>query len=701
MAKHSKKKPVKVPDQAPLTAHFAATETWNKLDWRNAAIVLAVAVAIRLVFFFLNRHNNPLFYYPIMDGKYHLEWAQEILSGNFWGNGVFFRAPLYPYFLAFLYKIGGTHIGFVIFCQHLIGAASAGLVYLVARLFFRPGIALLAGLFAALYWPFLYFEADLLIVTLIVFFDLLSLYFLILALKTSRAGYFIAAGLILGLSAVARPNILVLIPALPFVFWLWPDGRNKDTATRRKVCFRQTVFVCAAAALMILPVLVRNWVVGRDIVPIASQGGVNFYIGNNPDADGRTAIVPGTRWDWWGGYEDAIRMAEKEAGRKLKPSEVSNHYFRKGAGFVFTQPDRSIPLLGKKLHLFWAAGERSNNKYIYFFWHQGGMGKVPLPGFWLIAPLGLLGGVLLWPRRRELSLFYLFTVTYMAGVIAFFVNARFRLPIVPILIMFAAYACFHLWHVARHRRSELWKPLVVFALCVFAIDFDLVGFGENKINEDALSHYTLGNAYLNRGDTKNAIAEYEEALDRYKQYGRKGFLVVARNVEYNLGRLYWSDKRCEEAIPHLERVGGNDQFAVVALEMLADCYESEKRYNNAIDAYELILRAVPNNDKARFGLARTHRLMGNLEEAETLFRSIVSDGTGQNAEAYMELAATLEALEKWDEAAAAYENAARSPAYRVRALIGAARMYARGGRRGKGLRLSRPRKEFRPRRSCR
>jgi tetratricopeptide (TPR) repeat protein len=357
---------------------------------------------------------------------------------------------------------------------------------------------------------------------------------------------------------------------LPIVFYRYPTPADAARRTASKVWIRRTVLTVASTAVVITPVLIRNFVVGRDIVPIASQGGVNFFIGNNSESDGRTAIVPGTRWDWWGGYQDAIQIAEREAGRKLKPSEVSSYYFWKGFEFIVTSPGESIPLLARKLYLFWAAGERSNNKYIYFFWHKSGMGRVPLPGFWLVGPLGLLGGVLLWRRKRELSLLYLFVLSYMVGVVAFFVNARFRLPVVPILTIFAAYAVCHLWIAATRERAGLWKAIIILAVCFVVIDTDLVRFGENEIHKDALSHYTLGNAYLNRGESEKAIAEYEKALETHDKYRRPGFLLVARNVHYNLGRLYWSKKQCAKAIPHLEKVGGNDNFAVLSLEMLGE-----------------------------------------------------------------------------------------------------------------------------------
>jgi len=57
----------------------------------------------------------------------------------------------------------------------------------------------------------------------------------------------------------------------------------------------------------------------------------------------------------------------------------------------------------KKFRMYWGAGERANDKYIYFFWQLAKMKYVPLPGFWLVAPLSFLGGVLLWRRRNELG----------------------------------------------------------------------------------------------------------------------------------------------------------------------------------------------------------------------------------------------------------------------------------------------------------
>jgi 4-amino-4-deoxy-L-arabinose transferase-like glycosyltransferase len=583
----------------------------RKSDSVDVAAIFAVALLVRIVFFLLSKQNNPLFYHPIMDSLYHHEWAINILSGNFWGGEVFFRAPLYPYFLALLYKISGSSIAFAVFCQHLLGCTTAIFIYFLAREYFTRNIALLSGIIAALYWPFIYFEGDLLIVNLILLLDVAFLWCMSVALRRGEKKLFVIAGMLLGLSAIARPSVLIFVIALPIALrYAGGHRKSKQVVSHWK---KETALVIGGILLFVLPVIVRNYVVGRDIVPIASQGGVNFYIGNNPNSDGRTAIVPGTRPDWWGGYYDTIDRAEKAEGRSLKPSEVSNYYFREGIKFMTGSPAVAAKMMLHKFHLFWAGGERSNNKYIYFFWDLAGMGKFPLPGFWLITPLALLGGILQWRRRRILAALYLFVLTYMAGVVAFFVNARFRLPVVPVLIILASYAVFHFIATYKSKSFELLKAAVILLICFAIINYDFLSFQENKSHEDSISHYSLGNAYLKLDKKEAAIASYETARNTNRRYPRSSYSLIARNVDYNLGLLYWEFGRCRQAIEMLERIGGSDEYTLIAMDRLADCYAREGRIQDSIDTYNRILSTQRDPNMLRnayLGLARIYDQLG-------------------------------------------------------------------------------------------
>ena len=280
--------------------------------------------------------------------------------------------------------------------QAVIGALSCGLLFLIGRRLFGRAVAAVAGFAAAGYWILIYFDGELLIPTLIVFIDLLLIWLLLRAGRAPSIAVHATAGVVLGLSAIARPNVLLFAPAI--VVWLLVTHRR-----RWKRALLGVICVTAGCLLVVLPVTVRNYVVGDDMVLIASQGGVNSYIGNNPESDGRTAIVPGTPGGWWEGYYATVERAENARGRELKPSEVSDYYYEQAWEFMRTQPREFFKLLGLKLTLFWSAWEIGNNKNIYFWVERFTPTLRWLPlGFGVVGPLGIVGLVLCWRRRGEL-----------------------------------------------------------------------------------------------------------------------------------------------------------------------------------------------------------------------------------------------------------------------------------------------------------
>jgi len=225
-----------------------------------------------------------------MDELYHDQWARAVVEGRSFIEGPYFRAPLYPYFLAAVYAVFGH--GYVVpqVAQCLIGSASCGLVFLIGRQAFGRTVGAVAGFAAASYWMLIYFDNELLLPVLDVFFDLLLIGQLLPAARTPGLWTDLMAGLFLGLSAIVRPNALLFVPAV--LTWVAVSDRAEwKRRLSHAACF------WAGCALPILPVTSRNYLRGGDRVLIASQGGVNFYIGNNPRSDGMTAIVPDTPGD--------------------------------------------------------------------------------------------------------------------------------------------------------------------------------------------------------------------------------------------------------------------------------------------------------------------------------------------------------------------------------------------------------------------
>ena len=666
-------------------------------DWIRLAIVVGVAFALRLAFFYLNLRNNPAFHFPIMDSLYHHNWANDIAGGKLWGAEIFFRGPLYPYFLAFLYKIGGSSIAFAVLCQHIIGSLSCGLVYVLSREYFAERVALLAGLLAALYWTFVFFEGELLIVTVAIFLYLTCLLLLSISIRRPDVRFLIAGGIALGLSAIARPNVLAFVPAIPVVYYLTrgTNGRAaKPTVSGWKT--RSAIFL-ASSLIVIMPVMTRNYVVGGAFVPIASSGGVNFYIGNNPTSDGRTAIVPGTAAPWWGGNNEAIAIAERRLGRKLNPAEVSNYYFRLGLDFVASQPDRAASLMLKKLQMFWSMEERSNDKFIYFFWHLAGMNKLPLPGFWLIAPLAIFGGIVPWRRRKKLSVLYLFVLTYMLGVIAFFVNARFRLPVVPILIIFAAFAVWYLITVGRKNWKQLLKLSPILVVAILIVNYEYFTFRKSRQQHVTISHYTVANAYLQMDRIDEAIFHYRLARENYAKDPTPSYELIWRDVNLKLGTLYWQRDECGKAIGVLSDVRGDYPKAIVVRGFLADCYFKTNQQARAYQLYTDILRVQPGNVQAVTGIAQIHHAKGETETAETILASITTPQTPVYVPAYQLLADIQRTTGKLDAAINSYMVILRQPGNEKEALLALSEVYVAKGQPAKAVEtLERARPYFPP-----
>ena len=326
---------------------------------------------------------------------------------------------------------------------------------MIGRAQFGRTVGLLAGLGAATYWLLVYYTGELLIPTLITFLDVLLVGMLLRASARPGRLSWGLCGIVLALSALGRPDILLFAPVV--LGWIVLQYR-----TQRRNLIGYAAAFTLGCLIPVLPVTVRNYVVGHDRVLIASQGGVNLYIGNNPGADGFNVILPGTRAHWHEGYLDQIAIAERAEGRKLKPSEVSDFYVRQTWHFVTDQPLPALRLFFQKLKYFWNGYEFANEKdmYEYTARYTSIVRYLPL-GFGLVAPLGLLGIFVTWPQRRRHFPLWGFVLTYMTAVALFFVSARFRVPVLPMVLVYAAAACTWLVRTARDRR---WRSLAEAAI---------------------------------------------------------------------------------------------------------------------------------------------------------------------------------------------------------------------------------------------
>jgi Flp pilus assembly protein TadD/4-amino-4-deoxy-L-arabinose transferase-like glycosyltransferase len=599
--------------------------------------LLLLAFCVRVIYVLQSR-SNPFFADPDMDALYHTDWARAIAAGRSFIEGPYFRAPLYPWFLGLCFRLFGEDFLVPRLIQAGFGAATVGLTWLIGREVGGRPVAALAALGMAGYRIAIYFDGELLIETLYVPLCLLALWLTLRLWRRRGLAATFLAGVAWGVAALARPNHLALMPLL--AVWVFTLARPS---------LRGGLAAAGALALgtiiPILPVTVRNLVVGHDLVLVSSQGGVNFWIGNNPKADGTLAVVPGTRSDWWGGYHDSIALAEAEAGRQLKPSEVSRHYSRKAWAFIAGEPRRAARLFLWKLRLFWTAFELSNNQAEEFLALRYGPVLRWLPlGFGFVAPLGLLGLVLALRGGLRLAPLPAYLVVSTAVVVFFFVNARYRLPAVPVLMVLGAMALRDLFRAAKERR---WRRLAA-AACFLVPAFAAVNAIPSSVDTTEASGLNdLAILYARRGEPDRALALLREAVA----------LQPARpDIRRNLGKALVASGRTEEGLAELAAALRRKPDDVEAMDTLGEQYLRLGRFAEAEAVARQSVARAPAAALGHYHLGQALVQTGRLAAAEAPLRRAVELAPGGFNGVYS-LASLLERLGRPAEAAAFYRRA--------------------------------------------
>jgi 4-amino-4-deoxy-L-arabinose transferase-like glycosyltransferase len=523
-------------------------------------IIAAIAVIVRFLHVYFITKYNPLAYDLTLDAAVYDRWARALISGGGGEPTRLMQSPLFPWFLAMLYRIFGPSLTAVRLAQAVLGTLSCALVAIITRRFFAStAAAAVAGIIAALYMPSMFYEGVLVSVTLILFLNLL--FILLLTPGASAPGRgdpgtgasgagaadsindgigapgtarLFLAGVVLGLSVTAKPLAILLLP-----FAMLHLGVNSAAAgskntqeTKRSDQGRPRSLARAAAALAaglviaLLPLIIRNASLSGEFIPFTTGGGINFYIGNNPKANGFYAVptyrgrsLGGTPEEQWRSMHD---IASEETGRALGPSEVSRFWLVKGLEYVRDHPARSAALTWRKFLFFWNGYERASVENMSFHRRFVGVLQLPFLTFGILAPLALLGVFATRDRWRSLWLLYGGIVTYLAAALIFYVLSRYRMPVVAFLIPFAGAGLVELWRlVVRRRIGELVMLVAAIALLSY---FTNMTVAADTPAGTAGNLVRLGNAYAERGDKTRAMESYMEALwlDPKNSRARKG-----------------------------------------------------------------------------------------------------------------------------------------------------------------------------------
>lgn len=412
--------------------------------------------------------DDPFAEILISDARSYDLWGRRIAAEGLGDEPVFHQSPLFPIILSWTYGEDSPPGVPRLFdwIQIILCAVAIALLVPIGKLYLgslRAGIV--AGAAALLHAPILFHALKLLPVSLALASQAAALALLGLYLHRPRAYLALAAGLAAGIAAAARAEFLLFVPVAVLAAALAPGEQE------RRARVLAALLVLAGFCVAVAPVTAHNLAKG-DFVVVASAGGENLFIGNQRGAEGSfKAIHPGAG-DLISSKRAARQIAEKDAGRKLKPSEISSYWRGRAMREVAADPGGWLRLEWRKLLRILHLGDPSDmysmplERSLYL----PTLHALAVP-YGLVLAAGALGIFLAVRSRRRGSWPLLaYVAMHLAVLLGFFVSTRLRMPLAFALLPFAGHALCELFDGLRSRKGRAWALacLAAVALCTVA-----------------------------------------------------------------------------------------------------------------------------------------------------------------------------------------------------------------------------------------
>ncbi len=583
-------------------------------------VIYGIVVLLNLIYFFQLR-STPYFNNLYLDPAYYWRRGQKIANGDWLGREIFEMSPLYPYLLGIYQGIFGQNLSLIRIIQILAASLTPVLTYQLGKNLLNQPAGVLAGIMTALYKPFFVYNSMLMKSWLSPLFYILTA--LLLSPPTLNGYSVFGAGLVWGLASLVRGNNLLILPLI--LIWL--------ALTHRSKWYQHCAAFFLGFILVIAPVTIRNYVVGQEFVLVTSGGGEVFYIGSRPQNKGEYRFPAFVRPDPLTEHDDFRAEARRRtANPDLSRKEASSYWFSEGLKQIKTRPSLYLKNLGRKFVLFWNAYEIPDNVNLEFRQDVTTMLKWPLLTFGVIAPLGVLG--IFWDSREEKRLKFslLLLIGAFLSVAPFFVYARFRLGIVPLLAVGASCAVFNLYKTVMDKSHQkltvyLLVLAVLIAFCNFPLDL-------NRAGKRAVSHANLGTLYYRQGDYGAALRELEEAVQ----------IDPFNELAYRFRVLTYMDKgdyaRALNSLEFLKKLGIKPYDYH---NLKANIYSRQKDYRKLREEYLWLVKLEPNNFNANFSLGALYGEAGDFETA-IKYLEIAKRINPNNSRTYHNLALAYEKL---------------------------------------------------------
>lgn len=576
--------------------------------YRQALLGIVLLAGILRGLYFAEMVYHPERLTPVQDEAFHHYWAKGWATGDWTPppgedhpritERAFFRPPLYAALLSVVYRVAGPRPIAMVQFQILLGLLNLLLLFSLARRLKNAEAAVEACVLYLFYAPLLFYEARLLDVTPGITLLLTALLCDDFHRQTRKPVYVWITGLTLGLMCLLRPVSLVLLP-------LWGGALVRRTVPSVRQAVRIGSLALASVFLVIAPVTLRNFLKEGAFVPISSNGGLMFLMGNRPGASGATetgglsALIPGhyrSCFDYEAMVRDMDALDPAAVDMTNTYADVSSRLFGKGWTFWAEQPVGALSLTARKARLSFSPVLFSHNRDPHFAIRESRVLQWLALPFSLILAGALLGMALPGVRKSCLRPRLLWAIGLTAALLfivywPFVISTQYREPVMPLLMLMCGITFSYLTDQQK-QQQYLKKAFVTAAWIVltFVLSLNHAGVLPN------LAQHELQMAYSFRqlGQTDRAEAVYERIVARVPGHAW---------AQGQLGSLKARKGHLREALTHFERaLAVEPDYPRVRVQAAYALYLTG-RVEEGIDRLLSVLADHPSNVEALNALA--------------------------------------------------------------------------------------------------
>ena len=419
--------------------------------WKQAKMpvgIFGVAFAIHLIHLGMAGWGEDLqSAYPRSDAYIYLyqAWFTAFIDTGGGFAGEFMSPSPYVWLQTAAYKVFGPHYIVPLLVNIILVSFTAVFSALTTRRLFGEQTGWIAGMMLALAGPVVFFAGITVKTNLVLFLLAMACYLVIRFFQQTRFWWAFAAIFVLGLAAMERQNLLLLV-ILAMVLIVLHGWR---TASKKELI---PIGVAGLAAISLL-FIISGWNPSEVEPKMFSPVGLNFYVGNSPGSWGGYTIVEGIHDDIIGHRTEPQQFIENKSGRSLSRWGVSQYWFKKSFDYYVSHPQEYAILQLRKAGLLVAQYSQGvPEQYHVWRWERPAL-IIAFIDTGLMLILSGFGLYYLRSRLREPGVAFLISgsILYALSVWIFFVAERYRLSLIILLVPVAAYG---VWNIFSHRSGK-------------------------------------------------------------------------------------------------------------------------------------------------------------------------------------------------------------------------------------------------------